>query len=213
MVFYNDDDLLPISGLQHLIFCPRQCALIHIEQLWDENWFTATGRVLHERVHEQKTERRKKIRIEYSLELKSHTLGLIGKADVVEFHWDEDRHQWQVFPVEYKRGKTKPDNRDTVQLCAQAMCLEEMLKTQILRGALFYGKEHHRTEVELNEALREETEETARRFHLLISFGKTPPPVYGPKCDTCSLVGLCLPKTIQKDIAVADYLSRMSEEV
>src|SRR3989338_6590683 len=162
---YSEDDLLPLSALQHLVFCPRQCALIHIERLWQENWFTAQGRVFHERVHEQKTERRKNVRIEFGLELRSYQLGLIGKADVVEFHCDEEKKKWQPFPVEYKRGKPKSDNCDAVQLCAQAMCLEEMMEVQVLKGAIFYGKEQRRTEIAFDQSLRNQTMETARRLH------------------------------------------------
>ena len=209
---YSDDDLLPISALQHLQFCERQCALIHIERIWQENWFTAQGRVLHERVHEQKTERRRKIRTESGLDLRSYRLGLVGKADVVEFHWDEELKIWQPFPVEYKRGKPKPDNRDTVQLCAQAMCLEEMLSTHIPCGAFFYGKEQRRTEIEFDESLRRQTGETAERLHALIKSGTTPPPVYESKCDSCSLLQVCLPKTIQKHMPVDRYLARMVSE-
>ena len=209
---YSEDDLLPLSALQHLVFCPRQCALIHIERLWQENWFTAQGRVLHERVHEQKTERRKNVRIEFGLELRSYQLGLIGKADVVEFHCDEEKKKWQPFPVEYKRGKPKPDNCDAVQLCAQAMCLEEMMELHVLKGAIFYGKEQRRTEIAFDQSLRNQTMETAQRLHALIRSGKTPPPVYEPKCDACSLLEVCLPKTIQKKAAVDRYLFRMVNE-
>ena len=208
---YLEDDLLPISALQHLLFCPRQCALIHIEQAWDENIFTAQGRVLHERVHSETAERRRDIRVEYGMSLRSLRLGLTGKADVAEFHRLPDNN-WQPFPVEYKRGRKKPDNRDTVQLCAQALCLEETLSAVVPRGAIYYGKERHRTEVEFDEALRRETEETALRLHQLIASGKTPLPVYEEKCDTCSLYNLCLPKNLEKACSVGEYLSKAVEE-
>jgi CRISPR-associated exonuclease Cas4 len=122
-VIYTEDDLLPLSGLQHLALCERQCALIHIEQAWAENLYTAEGRVLHERVDEADQESRGEIRIEYSMPLRSLRLGLIGRADVVEFHRSKDpsEDKWRPFPVEYKRGKPKKANVDKIQLCAQAL--------------------------------------------------------------------------------------------
>ena len=208
---YSEDDLLPVSALQHLLFCERQCALIHIEQAWSENLFTAQGRILHEKVHSETAERRKDIRVEYGMPLRSLRIGLVGKADVIEFHRRQDG-SWQPFPVEYKRGRKKPDNRDNVQLCAQALCLEEMLRVSIPCGAIYYGKERHRTDVEFDEALRKETEETAVRLRRLIDSGRTPPPVYEEKCDTCSLMGICLPKTLEKGKSVSRYFSMMTGE-
>ena len=208
---YSEDDLLPVSALQHLLFCERQCALIHIEQAWSENLFTAQGRILHEKVHSETAERRKDIRVEYGMPLRSLRIGLAGKADVIEFHRRQDG-SWQPFPVEYKRGRKKPDNRDNVQLCAQALCLEEMLRVSIPCGAIYYGKERHRTDVEFDEALRKETEETAARLRRLIDSGRTPPPVYEEKCDTCSLMGICLPKTIENGKSVSRYFSMMTRE-
>ena len=122
---YNEEDLLQLSALQHLLFCERQCALIHIEQIWSENLFTAEGKIMHEHVDTGRKESRKNLRIQFSVPIRSLSLGLIGKADVVEFH--RDGAMWIPFPVEYKRGKPKGDNSDRVQLCAQAMCLEEMV--------------------------------------------------------------------------------------
>ena len=151
-MIYSEDDLLPVSALQHLTFCERQCALIHIEQLWSENIFTAQGRVMHERVHSETSENRRNVRIELGMPLRSLRLGLIGKADVVEFH-RQPNGMWQPFPVEYKRGKPKLNNCDKVQLCAQAICLEETLGVSISSGALFYGKDRRRADVEFNETL------------------------------------------------------------
>ncbi|HDZ02544.1 MAG TPA: CRISPR-associated protein Cas4, partial [Nitrospirae bacterium] len=135
---YTEDNLLPLSALQHLLFCERQCALIHIEQAWGENLFTAEGRIMHDRVDTAKHETRRNIRTEFGVPLRSLRLGLIGKADAVEFH--KRGNMWHPFPVEYKRGKPKQDNSDKVQLCAQALCLEEMMNVEIPKGALFYGK-------------------------------------------------------------------------
>ena len=123
---YDTDDLIQLSALQHYVFCLRQCALIHNEQVWSESMLTAEGRLMHERVHEEKRESRRDVRIEYGVPLRSLRLGIIGKADVIEFHRREDG-VWVPFPVEYKRGKPKKDDSDKVQLCAQALCLEEML--------------------------------------------------------------------------------------
>jgi len=205
---YTEDDLLPLSGLQHLVFCERQCALIHIEQTWAENLYTAEGRVLHERVHEADREARGDIRVEYSMPLRSLRLGLIAKADVVEFHRNGELpgRKWRPFPVEYKRGKPKKDNVDKVQLCAQALCLEEMLGVEVPSGALFYGKTRRRQDVDFDADLRSETEDTARRFHALVEAGKTPKPVYGKKCESCSMKHLCLPKTVAKGKPVDRYL-------
>ncbi len=129
MAIESPDDLIQLSSLQHFVFCPRQCALIHIEQLWDENLFTAEGRIMHERVDQSNRESRGNIRIDYGVPIRSLRLGIVGKADVVEFH----RHgeKWMPLPVEYKRGKPKIDNCDRVQICAQAICLEEMLDVEI----------------------------------------------------------------------------------
>ena len=211
-MIFNEDDLLSVSALSHLLFCERRAALIHIEQAWAENLFTAEGRIMHEHVHTDNRESRSNIRIEYSMWLRSFRLGLIGKADVVEFHRKPDSQKaesevWVPFPVEYKRGKPKKDNSDKVQLCAQALCLEEMLEVEVPNGALFYGKTRRRLDVVFDDTLRKLTEETAMRLHELIESGTTPRPVYAKKCDSCSLVGICLPKTIERKRSVKRYLS------
>jgi CRISPR-associated exonuclease Cas4 len=209
-VNYTEEDLIMISALQHIAFCPRQCALIHIEQLWDENRMTAEGRIMHERVHEQNRESRGDVRIEYGLPLRSLRLGLIGKADVVEFH-RVSKGFWQPFPVEYKRGKPKLDHCDMIQLCAQAMCLEEMLTISVPSGAIFYGRTRRRLDVSFDETLRRETEDAAEKASQLIASGITPPPIYEKRCESCSLIGECLPKKIGKKSSVKHYLTRMIE--
>ena len=205
---YTEDDLLPLSGLQHLLFCERQCALIHIEQVWAENLLTAEGRIMHERVHEEGKESRGDVRIEYAMPLRSLRLGLIAKTDVVEFHRDTEHPDdvWLPFPVEYKHGRPKKDNSDKVQLCAQALCLEEMLDVDIPAGALFYGKTRRRQDVVFDSDLRRETEDAAQRFHELFESGHTPKPVYKKKCDNCSMYDLCLPKTVEKAKSINSYL-------
>lgn len=208
---YSEEDLIQLSALQHMVFCPRQCALIHIEQVWAENLQTAEGRIMHERVHEENRESRGNLRVEYGVPLRSLRLGLISKADIVEFHRRPD-DTWQPFPVEYKRGKPKADDCDKVQLCAQALCLEEMLNTHISRGALFYGKTRRRLDVSFDDNLRQKTQETARNVRALMESGRTPAPVYTKKCESCSLVTQCLPKTMGKKRSVKQYLARILSE-
>jgi len=195
---YQEDEFLPISALQHLIFCERQCALIHVEGVWEENRWTVEGHHLHERVHRGDGESRGDVRIARALALRSFRLGLTGMADVVEFRREESasgNDVWIPYPVEYKRGRPKPDRCDEVQLCAQALCLEEMLKVKVPVGALFYGKTHRRTDVSFDRELRALTEQTAARLHLLVTTGRTPAAAYDKKCDQCSLRDMCLPKT------------------
>jgi len=208
---YEPDDLIQLSALQHMVFCPRQCALIHVEQTWKESGRTAEGRLMHERVHEQEAETRGDVRIERGVPLRSLRLGLIGKPDVVEFHKVEES-RWIPYPVEYKRGKPKVDDCDKVQLCAQAMCLEEMLNIEVPSGAIFYGRTRRRLDVEFDEALRRKTEETAKKTRELIDSGITPGPVYAKRCESCSLVAECLPKTLQKKRSVKNYLTRVIGE-
>lgn len=209
---FSEADLLPLSALQHISFCERQCALIHVEQLWQENQFTAEGRIMHERVDTGKTESRGNVRVAFALSLRSLRLGLVGKADVVEFHREKTTDGniiWRPFPVEYKRGKAKKDNCDRIQLCAQAICLEEMLGIEIPTGALFYGKTRRRQEVGFDEALRSATSDAARKLHTLISSGLTPKAVYSSKCDACSFLEICLPKTMGKPKSAIDYLEKI----
>ncbi len=208
---YDEDNLVMLSALQHFMFCKRQCALIHIEQIWTENLFTAEGRIMHDKVDTANRESRGKIRIDYGVPLRSLRLGLIGKADAVEFHRKEDG-TWLPFPVEYKRGKPKMDDCDKVQLCAQAICLEEMLNVEIQEGALFYGQTRRREDVAFDNALRMETEDTARKVHDLIESGITPKAEYSAKCKKCSLLELCMPRTCGKAKSVSKYLQTAIEE-
>lgn len=214
---FDEYDLLPLSALQHLAFCERQCALIHIEGAWDENRLTALGRLLHERTHDGRGELRDGIIVSRSLPLRSMRLGLSGMADVVEFHpvavggiaLAHRPGRWQAFPVEYKRGKPKPDRCDEVQLCAQALCLEEMLGADIPEGALYYGEPRRRTAVALSPDLRAETERLARRLHELVGAGETPPATRTSKCRSCSLLEQCLPPSRKQSRSAAGYLQKM----
>jgi CRISPR-associated exonuclease Cas4 len=214
---YAEDDLLPLSALQHLLFCKRQCALIHIEQAWVENLYTAEGRIMHERVDTGGQASRGDVRVEYGVPLRSLRLGVTGKADAVEFHRETDagqtkRGKWQPFPVEYKRGKPKKDNYDKVQLCAQAICLEEMLDVDIPCGALFYGRTRRRQDVKFDINLRAATENAATELHDLFESGHTPKPVFEKKCDSCSFISLCLPKALGRNISANRYLLKAIRE-
>lgn len=215
---YTDERLIPISALNQFMYCERRCALIHVEQQWEENRYTAEGRIMHERVDTSRPESRGDVRLEFGVALRSFQLGLIGKADVVEYHrLDQEsvgrrgaKHKkWRPFPVEYKRGRPKKENWDKVQLCAQALCLEEMLGHDVPAGALFYGKTLRRVDVVFNDVLRNETANTAQRLHALIASKQTPPPVYKKRCDNCSFLDRCLPKTLGKQGSVNDYLRRV----
>ena len=201
---YTEDELLPISALQHVAFCERQWGLIHLEGVWEENRLTAEGRLLHERSDEPETEVRGDVRIARGLRLRSLRLGLVGKADVVEFHRVSSSSEgvqlegipglWTPFIVEYKRGRPKIGHEDEVQLCAQALCLEEMLGVSIPSAAFFYGEPRQRHKIALDDALRQETEALAGRLHELTATGNTPVVEYSQKCKSCSLVDSCLPK-------------------
>jgi CRISPR-associated exonuclease Cas4 len=199
---HSEDDLLPLSGLQHLVYCERQFALIHLEGVWIENRYTAEGGVLHARTDERETEARGGLRIARGLPLRSLRLGLSGRADTVELHratgGDGVRMPgidgaWRLYPVEYKRGKPKERPCDPVQLCAQALCLEEMLGAEIPEGALFYGKTRKRMAVPFTAELRDLTSRSAERLHEILSEGVTPPPVNDARCERCSLARACLP--------------------
>ena len=205
---YTEDDLLPLSGLQHLLYCERQCALIHVEGQWAENRQTAEGNVAHERVHGGGGRTTPGVRTAFSLHLRSLALGLSGVADVVEFHQPQQQGApWRPFPVEHKRGRPKHGDADRVQLCAQALCLEEMLGVAVPAGALFYGTTRRRQDVVFDAALRQTTANAARRFHELMDAGRTPAAEYAPdKCDACSLLSLCLPKTAGQGRNVKKYL-------
>lgn len=184
-------ELLPISALQHLLYCKRQCALIHLDREWSENRFTAEGQVLHQRAHEGPSESRPGVRTTRGMSVVCHELGLVGQCDVVEFH-----RSGEVIPVEYKRGRPKEHRADEVQLCAQAIALEEMLSVEISVGYLYYGEKRRRTTVTLDAGLRALTAQTARSLRELLSGESLPPPIHSVRlCNACSLVGICQPRS------------------
>jgi CRISPR-associated exonuclease Cas4 len=193
---YCEDDLVPISALQHILFCERQYALIHIEQVWEENRFTAEGKVLHERVDVEHHESRRLFRQEYGIAVRSLERGLIGKCDLVELHLAPNGGVADAVPVEFKRGRNKEEDVDRVQLCAQAFCLEETFKVPVAVGQLYYLQEHRRTTVDIDGPLRAKTMELVARIRQLQSAGTTPPAVYEKRtCDRCSLLELCMPES------------------
>lgn len=198
----RDDDLIPLSALQHHLFCPRQCALIHVERLWIEDAATAEGRLLHERVDAGGGESRPRLRVERGVALRSERLGVSGRADVVEFHGVPA----VPFPVEYKRGKPKAHQADEVQLCAQAICLEDMFGCPVPAGALFYGTTRRRVSVSFDDALRALTADVAAGARANIALGRTPPPVLTPGCRRCSLLEACQPGRLEHPPHVARWL-------
>jgi CRISPR-associated exonuclease Cas4 len=216
---FTEDELQSISALQHLAFCERQWGLIHIEGLWDENRLTVEGRHLHRRADEGEAEVRGDVRIVRGLRLRSLRLGLSGKADVVEFHRIADAQLgpsgmrldgvpglWQPVPVEYKRGRPKKDHCDKVQLCAQALCIEEMTAVEVPRGFLYYGVPRRRFDVVFDKTLRKQTEVLCVRLHELSKELRTPPAKYGKRCKNCSLESSCMPKTVGRKKKVERYL-------
>jgi len=221
-------ELLPISALQHLLYCERQCALIHVEQVWAENRFTAEGNVMHEKAHGGISNFKSgisdsRVRVVRGLEVKSEVLGLSGQCDVVEFraagaaseisNFKSQMHD-SVMPVEYKRGKPKAHRADEVQLCAQALCLEEMMGVVIPEGRLFYGQTRRRTDVVFDAELRALTKETAQRLQELIASRGTPPAVYEErKCDACSLIELCMPQGMRFQKGAGAWFERQMNDL
>lgn len=207
---YSEDELLPLSGLQHVVFCERRSALIHIEGQWQESDRTAEGRLLHERVDLPGATNRKGVRIARALPLRSLALGVSGKADVVEFHQNPTvPGESLAYPIEYKRGRKRPGLHDDVQLCAQAMCLEEMLGAPVPTGAIFHGTSHHRREVALDESLRARTRAAALRFHELVRRREVPRAIVIAGCKSCSLRERCLPELGAEGRQASAYLQAL----
>lgn len=212
---YKEEDFLMLSGIQHYAFCPRQWALIHIEQQWEENYYTVMGNIMHENAHDKDfTEKRKNIVITRGMPIFSRTLGVRGDCDVVEFHQQKEgiplnnyAGTYLPVPVEYKRGKPKEHDADILQLCAQAMCLEEMLVCTVNKGFLYYGETKRRVLVEFDEGLRQKVRDSFELMHQLYNKNHTPKVKVTKACKACSLAELCLPK-LNKKISVIDYLNK-----
>jgi CRISPR-associated exonuclease Cas4 len=226
---YRPDELLPLSGIQHFVFCRRQWALIHIECQWQENALTSEGRILHKRVDDPFfTETRKGTITTRSLPVASYRLGLSGVCDVVEFtavdatavdptafpecvRLPGREGFYQPAPVEYKRGKEKRDACDEAQLCAQAICLEEMLSVTIPRGYLYYGQTRHRVEVELTAELRQLVQKMSDEMHAYFKRGYSPRVKKSKACRSCSLVDICLPGLQENILPASQYIRRQIE--
>lgn len=216
---YEEEQFLQLSGLQHFYFCRRQWALIHIEHQWAENFRTVDGALMHERAHDKElTESRGDRIVTRGMNVFSRTLGVSGECDVLEFHrapcgipLPGRQGLWQPFPVEYKRGKPNPQAGDTLQLCAQALCLEEMLCCEIAQGALYYGELRHRQRVDFTQELRQSVRDCLREMHELYRRGHTPKVKPTKSCNACSLKELCLPQLLRSR-PVSAYLHEHLEE-
>lgn len=183
-------DPIPISALEHYAYCPRQCALIHVEQVWNENIYTMRGRDVHERVDEISSHDLAGIRFERALPIWCRRLGLVGKADLVEFHDDTP------YPVEYKAGRHRRGNPETIQLCAQALCLEEMFEVPVTKGAIYWHGSRERREIIISDAMRNQVERVAASVREMLEKRVVPPPVNDKRCEGCSLKGSCLPAVV-----------------
>ena len=213
---YKEEDYLQLSGLQHFLFCRRQWALIHIENQWAENFKTVDGELMHKNAHdaEYRSKRGDQITVR-AMKIHSSKLGLSGECDVVEFKRDDDNGvplaneigKWSPYPVEYKRGAAKTGIEDEAQLCAQAMCLEEMLCCDIPEGALFYGSTRHRKDVEFSRELREQVEQAVKEMHMMFRRGTTPKARMQKGCSACSLMELCIP-VLSESKSVEAYMRR-----
>lgn len=216
---YDEADFLQLSGLQHFAFCRRQWALIHIEEQWAEDLRTVEGGILHERAHDASIrEARGDVVTVRGVDIRSFTLGVSGQCDVVEYHRSPDGipirgldGTWLPYPVEYKRGKPKITDADRLQLCGQALCLEEMLCCEIPQGALFYGETRRRERVDFTSELRQAVRDDLEEMHRLFARGYTPRVKPSKSCNACSLKSLCLPR-LMRSRSVADYLSGAMEE-
>lgn len=207
----DDADLIPVSALQHFLYCPRQCALIHIERQWAESRHTVEGRLLHERADRPQALQRKQVRTVTAMPLFSLELGITGIADVVEFHRQGEIER--AFPVEYKRGRPKSHRADEVQLCAQALCLEQMLGSSVPAGALFYGVTRRRKDVCFDGALRELTRRIIAETRAMIAAAMTPSATYDSRrCDACSLVDICQPCLLGRVQNVGSWLKQHLED-
>lgn len=218
---YKEDDFLSIAGLQHFSFCRRQWALIHLESQWNENLRTVEGHILHERAHDAfAAEKRGDTLISRGMAVFSSTLGVTGVCDVVEFKSSPKgvaifgrEGTWLPVPVEYKRGSPKENDADRLQLCCQAMCLEEMLLCpKIPKAFLYYGETAHRTPVPLDEELRQKVRDLLAEMHELYRRKHTPRVKPSKSCNACSLKDLCLPKLYRADSA-SSYISKRLEEL
>jgi CRISPR-associated exonuclease Cas4 len=204
----SESDPIPLSALQHWAYCPRQCGLIHLEQAFAENIHTARGQAVHHLVDTPGYEIKSGVRVERALPLWSDRLGLIGKADLVEFHPDGT-----VFPVEFKHGAKRQKLHDDLQLAAQAMCLEDMLGRPVSKGAIFHASSHRRREVEITPELKRVVVETADAIRAMLASGKLPPPVNDARCKECSLKDICQPEALAERARLKRLRGELFNEV
>lgn len=228
---FTEDDFIMISALQHYVYCPRQCGLIHVDDVWQENLFTVRGNILHEKVDTDTYETRGTLKTVRGLRIHSFRHGIVGRCDVVEFKETRKRvghsvpkfsgsesfyaetlkrvqGDFDVMPVEFKSGEPKENISDKVQLCAQVFCLEEMLNTKISQGAFFYGKIRRRNVVEIDNELRLQTESIIASVREVVSKKIVPAAEYAPKCRNCSLQSICQPKAMNKR-KLQSYINRL----
>ncbi len=204
----ESDAYLPLSGLQHVVFCERQAALIHIERVWQENLATVQGQIVHQRVDQPGRDHRRGLRVARAVPLVSHRLRVTGIADTVEFRKEPGGGETPC-PVEFKRGPARPRLADQVQLCAQALCLEEQHARPVLQGALFYDASHRRVPIEFTTELRAATLQAAQRFHTLVAQKRVPRASPAPHCRACSLEPLCLPLLSAHPERTTAYIARL----
>jgi len=205
------EDLVPLSALQHWIYCPRQCGLIHLEQQFEDNVHTARGQAVHHLVDTPGYEVKRGVRVERALPLWSDRFGLIGKADLVEFHPDG-----RIYPVEFKHGRKRGRIHDDIQLAAQAMCLEDMLGRPVPQGAIYHASSHRRREVDITEDLRALVNETADAIRTMLASGILPPPVNDARCRECSLREICQPEMLAQQTQMdrlKQYLFSPDDEI
>lgn len=213
---YGEDEFLPLSGIQHFAFCRRQWALIHIEQQWADNALTVKGNNMHRKAHDTfGNETRKDIVISRGMPVHSRTLGISGICDIVEFHKSKSgtficslNGTYDVLPVEYKRGRPKNHDADILQVVAQAMCLEEMLCTEIPKASLYYGETHHRMEIFITREIRNKVMEMCAEMHEYFARAHTPKCKAIAKCKSCSLIEICNPD-ICSQASVSAYIEKM----
>jgi CRISPR-associated exonuclease Cas4 len=221
---FSEDDLLPLSGLQHMAFCERRWALVHVEQIWENNRFTAEGNLIHQKAHSGEIESRPGVLVRRTLPIHSFRLGISGQADIVEFQpaasgqhgviLDGRRGTWRPYPIEYKRSRDKAGSQAyRIQLCAQAHCLEEMLRIDVPEGAVYDAATRRRQIIAMDARLRAAVESTAKHMHELFSFGVTPAPIFKKACKSCSLIERCFPERIGQPRSIEAYYRRFLKEV
>jgi len=210
---YFEEDWIPLSALQHYIFCPRQCALNYVEKVWVENYLTAAGRMMHHKTEEYIKESRNDVILEYGVEIASLDQRVFGMADAVEYQYRTRKKEelLTAIPIEYKRGKAKSDESDTIQLCAQALCLEDMLSLHIEAGFLFYFSNREKIEIGFDCSLRAHTKSCIREVHSLFKTGNVPHANFTQQCKSCSMLDVCFPGSAGRGKSVRRYIGQRTD--